>query len=148
MQTNLSDLPVQARGLVSTDVKAKDIVLDHQSYCIKNVKERHVTADVLGYVTPVSQYFMYFALQLNILFLLCIPFFFLFLGHVHTRYVGTALVSPSARQGRKPCILWCLYTSLQCSGVYIETVVHAVFFQCSRLLCKLPQCNTTVWCCF
>lgn len=51
-KTHLSDLPVQARGLVSTDVKAKDVVLDHQSYCIKKVKERHVTADVLGYVTP------------------------------------------------------------------------------------------------
>ncbi|XP_073514797.1 chitinase domain-containing protein 1 isoform X2 [Phyllobates terribilis] len=51
-KTRLSDAPVQSRGLVTTDVKAKDIVLDHQSYCSKKAKERHVSGDVLGYVTP------------------------------------------------------------------------------------------------
>ncbi|MEE6498598.1 hypothetical protein FKM82_003174 [Ascaphus truei] len=51
-QTHFSDNPVQSRGLVSIDVKAKDIVLEHRSYCAKKVKERHVSADVLGYVTP------------------------------------------------------------------------------------------------
>uniref|UniRef100_A0A8C5PEV7 Chitinase domain-containing protein 1 n=1 Tax=Leptobrachium leishanense TaxID=445787 RepID=A0A8C5PEV7_9ANUR len=45
-------LLLQSRGLVSTDVKAKDIVLEHRSYCAKKAKERHVTADVLGYITP------------------------------------------------------------------------------------------------
>ncbi|XP_068117271.1 chitinase domain-containing protein 1 isoform X2 [Hyperolius riggenbachi] len=48
----LSDVPVQDRGLVTTDVKAKDVVLDHQNYCAKKVKERHISGDVLGYVTP------------------------------------------------------------------------------------------------
>uniref|UniRef100_A0A6I8QK04 Chitinase domain-containing protein 1 n=1 Tax=Xenopus tropicalis TaxID=8364 RepID=A0A6I8QK04_XENTR len=51
-KTRLSDTLVQTRGLVSTDVKAKDIVLEHRSYCAKKLKERHVSADVLGYVTP------------------------------------------------------------------------------------------------
>ncbi|MEE6498599.1 hypothetical protein FKM82_003174 [Ascaphus truei] len=51
-KTHFSDNPVQSRGLVSIDVKAKDIVLEHRSYCAKKVKERHVSADVLGYVTP------------------------------------------------------------------------------------------------
>ncbi|NP_001087530.1 chitinase domain-containing protein 1 isoform X1 [Xenopus laevis] len=51
-KTRLSDTSVQSRGLVSTDVKAKDIVLEHRSYCAKKLKERHVSADVLGYVTP------------------------------------------------------------------------------------------------
>ncbi|XP_063800832.1 chitinase domain-containing protein 1 [Pseudophryne corroboree] len=51
-KTRLSDVSVQSRGLVTTDIKAKDIVLDHQSYCAKKVAERHVSGDVLGYVTP------------------------------------------------------------------------------------------------
>ncbi|CAH2325368.1 chitinase domain-containing 1 isoform X1 [Pelobates cultripes] len=51
-KNRLSDVPVQSRGLVSTDVKAKDVVLEHRSYCAKKVKERHVTGDVLGYITP------------------------------------------------------------------------------------------------
>ncbi|XP_075043956.1 chitinase domain-containing protein 1 isoform X2 [Mixophyes fleayi] len=51
-KTRLSDAPVQSRGLVTTDIKAKDIVLDHQSYCAKKMEERHVSGDVLGYVTP------------------------------------------------------------------------------------------------
>ncbi|CAJ0930371.1 unnamed protein product [Ranitomeya imitator] len=51
-RTRLSDAPVQSRGLVTTEIKAKDIVLHHQSYCSKQAKERHVSGDVLGYVTP------------------------------------------------------------------------------------------------
>ncbi|KAG8438024.1 hypothetical protein GDO86_008635, partial [Hymenochirus boettgeri] len=51
-QTHLSDTLAQSRGLVSTDVKAKDIVLEHKNYCAKKAKERHVSTDVLGYVTP------------------------------------------------------------------------------------------------
>uniref|UniRef100_A0A8C5MVX4 Chitinase domain-containing protein 1 n=1 Tax=Leptobrachium leishanense TaxID=445787 RepID=A0A8C5MVX4_9ANUR len=51
-KNQISNAPVQSRGLVSTDVKAKDIVLEHRSYCAKKAKERHVTADVLGYITP------------------------------------------------------------------------------------------------
>ncbi|XP_063254299.1 chitinase domain-containing protein 1 isoform X1 [Prinia subflava] len=47
-----SDKSVQDRGLVVVDPKAKDIILEHKSYCSKNVKERHFSGDVLGYITP------------------------------------------------------------------------------------------------
>ncbi|XP_006038659.1 chitinase domain-containing protein 1-like [Alligator sinensis] len=47
-----SDKTVQDRGLVTTDLKAKDIILEHKSYCAKKVKERHFSGDVLGYITP------------------------------------------------------------------------------------------------
>ncbi|XP_043373778.1 chitinase domain-containing protein 1 isoform X3 [Dermochelys coriacea] len=47
-----SDKIVQDRGLVVTDPKAKDIVLEHKSYCAKKIKERHFLGDVLGYITP------------------------------------------------------------------------------------------------
>ncbi|XP_008934247.1 PREDICTED: chitinase domain-containing protein 1 isoform X2 [Merops nubicus] len=47
-----SDKNVQERGLVVVDPKAKDIILEHRSYCSKKVKERHFSGDVLGYVTP------------------------------------------------------------------------------------------------
>ncbi|XP_026509696.1 chitinase domain-containing protein 1 [Terrapene carolina triunguis] len=47
-----SDKIVQDRGLVVTDPKAKDIVLEHKSYCAKKMKERHFWGDVLGYITP------------------------------------------------------------------------------------------------
>lgn len=49
-----SDKTVQERGLVVVDPKAKDIILEHRSYCSKKMKERHFSGDVLGYVTPVS----------------------------------------------------------------------------------------------
>ncbi|KFO84288.1 Chitinase domain-containing protein 1, partial [Buceros rhinoceros silvestris] len=47
-----SDKNVQDRGLVVVDPKAKDIILEHRSYCSKNVKKRHFSGDVLGYITP------------------------------------------------------------------------------------------------
>uniref|UniRef100_A0A8C3BJE1 Chitinase domain-containing protein 1 n=1 Tax=Cairina moschata TaxID=8855 RepID=A0A8C3BJE1_CAIMO len=47
-----SDKTVQERGLVVVDPKAKDIILEHRSYCSKKMKERHFSGDVLGYVTP------------------------------------------------------------------------------------------------
>uniref|UniRef100_A0A8C7A1C6 Chitinase domain containing 1 n=1 Tax=Nothoprocta perdicaria TaxID=30464 RepID=A0A8C7A1C6_NOTPE len=47
-----SDKNVQNRGLVVVDPKAKDIILEHKSYCFKEIKERHFSGDVLGYVTP------------------------------------------------------------------------------------------------
>lgn len=53
-QTLHSDKNVQDRGLVVTDPKAKDIILEHRSYCSKKTKERHFSGDVLGYITPVS----------------------------------------------------------------------------------------------
>lgn len=53
-QTQLSDKPVQDRGLVVTDPRAEDVVLEHRSYCAAKARERHVAGDVLGYVTPVS----------------------------------------------------------------------------------------------
>uniref|UniRef100_A0A8D0GJ78 Chitinase domain-containing protein 1 n=1 Tax=Sphenodon punctatus TaxID=8508 RepID=A0A8D0GJ78_SPHPU len=43
---------VQERGLVVIDPKAKDIILEHKSYCAKKVKEKHFLGDVLGYITP------------------------------------------------------------------------------------------------
>nr|XP_031360915.1 chitinase domain-containing protein 1 isoform X2 [Lonchura striata domestica] len=46
-----SDKNVQDRGLVVVDPKAKDIILEHKSYCSK-MKERHFSGDVLGYITP------------------------------------------------------------------------------------------------
>ncbi|XP_071665120.1 chitinase domain-containing protein 1 isoform X2 [Patagioenas fasciata] len=47
-----SDKNVQDRGLVVVDPKAKDIIVEHRSYCFKKMKERHFSGDVLGYVTP------------------------------------------------------------------------------------------------
>uniref|UniRef100_A0A8C0UHT1 Chitinase domain-containing protein 1 n=1 Tax=Cyanistes caeruleus TaxID=156563 RepID=A0A8C0UHT1_CYACU len=47
-----SDKNVQDRGLVVVDPKAKDIILEHKSYCSKKMKERHFSGDVLGYITP------------------------------------------------------------------------------------------------
>ncbi|KAJ6664989.1 hypothetical protein lerEdw1_005220 [Lerista edwardsae] len=47
-----SDKIVQDRGLVVTDAKAKDIILEHKSYCAKKARERHFLGDVLGYITP------------------------------------------------------------------------------------------------
>uniref|UniRef100_A0A672TMC3 Chitinase domain-containing protein 1 n=1 Tax=Strigops habroptila TaxID=2489341 RepID=A0A672TMC3_STRHB len=47
-----SDKNVQDRGLVVVDLKAKDIILEHRSYCSKKMKERHFLGDVLGYITP------------------------------------------------------------------------------------------------
>uniref|UniRef100_G1TJY2 Chitinase domain containing 1 n=1 Tax=Oryctolagus cuniculus TaxID=9986 RepID=G1TJY2_RABIT len=51
-KTQLSDRPVQDRGLVVTDPKAEDVVLEHRSYCAAKARERHFAGDVLGYVTP------------------------------------------------------------------------------------------------
>ncbi|XP_053801580.1 chitinase domain-containing protein 1 isoform X4 [Vidua chalybeata] len=47
-----SDKNVQDRGLVVLDPKAKDIILEHESYGSKKMKERHFSGDVLGYITP------------------------------------------------------------------------------------------------
>uniref|UniRef100_A0A8C6JHL9 Chitinase domain-containing protein 1 n=1 Tax=Melopsittacus undulatus TaxID=13146 RepID=A0A8C6JHL9_MELUD len=47
-----SDKNVQDRGLVVVDLKAKDIILEHRSYCSKKMRERHFSGDVLGYITP------------------------------------------------------------------------------------------------
>ncbi|XP_075568643.1 chitinase domain-containing protein 1 isoform X2 [Pelecanus crispus] len=47
-----SDKNVQDRGLVVVDPKAKDIILEHRSYCSKKMKERGFSGDVLGYITP------------------------------------------------------------------------------------------------
>ncbi|XP_048342643.1 chitinase domain-containing protein 1 [Sphaerodactylus townsendi] len=51
-KTQHSDKAVQDRGLVVTDLKAKDIILEHKSYCAKKTKERNFLGDVLGYITP------------------------------------------------------------------------------------------------
>lgn len=45
---------MQDRGLVVTDLKAKDIILEHKSYCAKKARERYFLGNVLGYITPVS----------------------------------------------------------------------------------------------
>ncbi|XP_074193053.1 chitinase domain-containing protein 1 isoform X2 [Rhinolophus sinicus] len=51
-KTQLADKPVQDRGLVVTNPRAEDVVLEHRSYCAAKARERHVAGDVLGYVTP------------------------------------------------------------------------------------------------
>ncbi|KFO26405.1 chitinase domain-containing protein 1 [Fukomys damarensis] len=51
-KTQFSDKPVQERGLVVTDFKAEDVVLEHRSYCSAKARERNFAGDVLGYVTP------------------------------------------------------------------------------------------------
>uniref|UniRef100_H0VEX5 Chitinase domain-containing protein 1 n=1 Tax=Cavia porcellus TaxID=10141 RepID=H0VEX5_CAVPO len=51
-KTQLSDKPVQERGLVVTDLKAEDVVLEHRSYCSSKARERNLAGDVLGYITP------------------------------------------------------------------------------------------------
>lgn len=51
-KTQLADKPVQDRGLVVTNPRADDVVLEHRSYCAAKARERHVAGDVLGYVTP------------------------------------------------------------------------------------------------
>ncbi|XP_054426477.1 chitinase domain-containing protein 1 [Pteronotus mesoamericanus] len=51
-KTQLSERPVQERGLVVTDLRAEDVVLEHRSYCPAKARERHFAGDVLGYVTP------------------------------------------------------------------------------------------------
>ncbi|XP_064423115.1 chitinase domain-containing protein 1 [Latimeria chalumnae] len=51
-KTQLSEVPVQDRGLVVTDLKAKDIVKEYRSYCQKTLKVKHFPGEVLGYVTP------------------------------------------------------------------------------------------------
>nr|KAF6464527.1 chitinase domain containing 1 [Rousettus aegyptiacus] len=51
-KTQPSEKPVQDRGLVVTDPRAEDVVLEHRSYCSAKARERHFAGDVLGYVTP------------------------------------------------------------------------------------------------
>uniref|UniRef100_A0ABI7W522 Chitinase domain-containing protein 1 n=1 Tax=Felis catus TaxID=9685 RepID=A0ABI7W522_FELCA len=51
-KTQFSEKPVQDRGLVVTDLRAEDVVLEHRSYCSPKARERHFAGDVLGYVTP------------------------------------------------------------------------------------------------
>ncbi|NP_080798.3 chitinase domain-containing protein 1 isoform 2 precursor [Mus musculus] len=51
-KTQFSDKPVQDRGLVVTDIKAEDVVLEHRSYCSSRARERNFAGEVLGYVTP------------------------------------------------------------------------------------------------
>uniref|UniRef100_G3TSP6 Chitinase domain-containing protein 1 n=1 Tax=Loxodonta africana TaxID=9785 RepID=G3TSP6_LOXAF len=53
-KTQLADRPVQERGLVVTDVRAEDVVLEYRSYCSARARERHFDGAVLGYVTPVK----------------------------------------------------------------------------------------------
>nr|XP_031304138.1 chitinase domain-containing protein 1 isoform X1 [Camelus dromedarius] len=51
-KTQFSDKPVQERGLVVTDLRAEDVVLEHRSYCSAKARRRHFAGEVLGYVTP------------------------------------------------------------------------------------------------
>lgn len=41
------------RGLVTNDVKAKDVIKEHGSYCEVEKEIKQFTGDVLAYVTPV-----------------------------------------------------------------------------------------------
>ncbi|XP_069397077.1 chitinase domain-containing protein 1 isoform X2 [Delphinus delphis] len=51
-KTQFSSKPVQERGLVVTDLRAEDVVLEHRSYCSAKAHKRHFAGDILGYVTP------------------------------------------------------------------------------------------------
>uniref|UniRef100_A0A8C6D0C2 Chitinase domain-containing protein 1 n=1 Tax=Moschus moschiferus TaxID=68415 RepID=A0A8C6D0C2_MOSMO len=51
-KTQVSGKPAQERGLVMTDLRAEDVVLEHRSYCSAKAHKKHFTGDVLGYVTP------------------------------------------------------------------------------------------------
>ncbi|XP_060014127.1 chitinase domain-containing protein 1 isoform X1 [Lagenorhynchus albirostris] len=51
-KTQFSSKPVQERGLVVTDLRAEDVVLEHRSYCSAQAHKRHFAGDILGYVTP------------------------------------------------------------------------------------------------
>ncbi|XP_044538254.1 chitinase domain-containing protein 1 isoform X2 [Gracilinanus agilis] len=51
-KTQLSTLTVQERGLVVTDLRAQDVVLEHNSYCAQKSRQKHFPGHVLGYVTP------------------------------------------------------------------------------------------------
>ncbi|XP_058160885.1 chitinase domain-containing protein 1 isoform X1 [Dasypus novemcinctus] len=51
-KTQLAERPAQDRGLVATDVRAEEVVLEHRSYCAASARERHFAGAVLGYVTP------------------------------------------------------------------------------------------------
>ncbi|XP_055271160.1 chitinase domain-containing protein 1 isoform X1 [Moschus berezovskii] len=51
-KTQVSGKPAQERGLVVTDLRAEDVVLEHRSYCSAKAHKKHFTGDVLGYVTP------------------------------------------------------------------------------------------------
>uniref|UniRef100_F6PTL8 Chitinase domain-containing protein 1 n=1 Tax=Callithrix jacchus TaxID=9483 RepID=F6PTL8_CALJA len=51
-KSQFSEKPVQDRGLVVSDLKAEDVVLEHRSYCSAEARDRHFAGDVLGYVTP------------------------------------------------------------------------------------------------
>ncbi|XP_027715998.1 chitinase domain-containing protein 1 [Vombatus ursinus] len=47
-KTQLSTLTVQERGLVVSDLKAQDVVLEYSSYCAQKTKHRHFPGHVLG----------------------------------------------------------------------------------------------------
>uniref|UniRef100_A0A8D1MGK1 Chitinase domain-containing protein 1 n=1 Tax=Sus scrofa TaxID=9823 RepID=A0A8D1MGK1_PIG len=51
-KTQVAGVPVQERGLVVTDLRAEDVVLEHRSYCSAKALRKHFAGDVLGYVTP------------------------------------------------------------------------------------------------
>uniref|UniRef100_A0A8C6FE34 Chitinase domain-containing protein 1 n=1 Tax=Monodon monoceros TaxID=40151 RepID=A0A8C6FE34_MONMO len=51
-KTQFSSKPVHERGLVVTDLRAEDVVLEHRSYCSAKAHKRHFAGDILGYVTP------------------------------------------------------------------------------------------------
>uniref|UniRef100_A0A8C6MPI2 Chitinase domain-containing protein 1 n=1 Tax=Mus spicilegus TaxID=10103 RepID=A0A8C6MPI2_MUSSI len=51
-KSQFSDKPVQDRGLVVTDIKAEDVVLEHRSYYSARARERNFAVEVLGFVTP------------------------------------------------------------------------------------------------
>jgi len=53
-KTSVSDKTVEERGLVKTDVKWKEIVSEHASYCDLTRELSQFDGEVLGYVTPVS----------------------------------------------------------------------------------------------
>lgn len=53
-QPKLSDKTVIQRGLVTEQVKAKDIVKEHGIYCDTRREVKNFRGETLAYVTPVS----------------------------------------------------------------------------------------------
>ena len=52
-QVNFADTNALNRGLVTEDVKAKDIVKENKNFCDLEREQKYFRGATLGYVTPV-----------------------------------------------------------------------------------------------
>lgn len=53
----LSTQTVFQRGLATENIKAKDILKEHASYCDVEREVKHFAGETLAYVTPVSRFY-------------------------------------------------------------------------------------------